>query len=101
MKFNKALFRTSGDFLIYNDTVVARFKRGGLAHFRNFLIKNFTVEEYFDAYDNTRMAPLEILETKGYMHPNVEKALKAAGFPITPTGLEDYLHRSFLMRAGI
>lgn len=47
---------------------VARFKyfRKGKARFLTFLIKNFTVEEYFDRLETKRETPVGILASKGY-----------------------------------
>jgi hypothetical protein len=50
--------------------------------FITFLIKNFTVEEYF-ALRGKGIAPLTILQTKGYISPNMRKVLKAANLPMT------------------
>lgn len=75
---------------------VARFKYGrpaaSAAHFRKFLIKNFTVEEYFAARE-TGKSPVEILETKGYISYNTARALKTAGYPVTQAGRTAYIHR--------
>jgi hypothetical protein len=90
-KFETTKFRKSGDFLLYNDEVIARFKHGGMAHFRSFMTKNFTVEEYFDKMNNTTLAPMEILEQKGYVSFNVSKVLKKLGYPVTQQGLSWYL----------
>lgn len=66
----------------YQGKFVARFKYGGRAHFLKFLVKNFTVEEYFALLDSG-MSPQTALETKGYINHNVEKALKRAGLAVT------------------
>jgi len=89
-KFERSEFSQYGGYLYYKGKFVARFKRGGLVHFRNFLIKNFTVEEYFTAYDSG-MAPLTILEQKGYISLNAAKVLEAAGYPQTSAGFQAYL----------
>jgi hypothetical protein len=61
-----------------NRRFVARFKymRPGTnaRHFVKFLIANFTVEEYFEMLEVKRMAPAEILRTKGYVSPNEKSA---------------------------
>ncbi len=44
---------------------VARFKYARSGSFKAFLIKNFTVEEYFAQLD-AGVAPLRIVEEKGY-----------------------------------
>ena len=91
-KFDKTQFNFDGMYFTYgiDRKFVARFKTSGMAHFRSFLIKNFTVEEYFSLAD-TGMAPLTILETKGYISQNVAKALSYYGYPATPEGREQYL----------
>lgn len=90
-KFQNSKFRKSGDFLLYDNEVIARFKRGGMAHFRSFMTKNFTVEEYFHKMNSTRLAPMEILETKGYVSYNVSKVLKKLGYPVSQLGQSQYL----------
>lgn len=68
---------------------VARFKymRPGANanHFVKFLIKNFTVEEFFGLID-TGMTPAKVLETKGYVNLNTLAAWKSMGV----TNMEDY-----------
>lgn len=69
-KFNKANF-TTGEYLMYGGVCgmfIARFKynRKIRTSFINFLVKNFTVEEYKAEYEKGN-APLEILRSKGYM----------------------------------
>lgn len=62
---------------------VGRFKYGSPGasanHFVKFLIKNFTVEEYFGLLDSG-MTPVKALETKGFISYNVAKAMKAGGY---------------------
>jgi hypothetical protein len=67
---------------------VARFKyvRGGQSDWIKFMIANFTVEEYFAAMD-AGVAPLKIMEAKGYVLPHIRKWLKARGLPQTQAGL--------------
>jgi hypothetical protein len=68
MKFDKTKFSYSGKYLTYEGKFVARFKYAGMlmAPFKRFLIKNFTVEEYFARLANLRETPMGILESKGY-----------------------------------
>lgn len=74
MKFIKEQFNFDGMYLTYGPDrkFVARFKRGGMADFKRFLIKNFTIEEYFGKLVGS--APLTVLETKGYESPMIRKA---------------------------
>ena len=52
---------------------VARFKYVFFqGSFKNFLAKNFTVEEYATRYKNGE-SPLDILESKGFMTPQAKK----------------------------
>lgn len=92
-KFIKDQFNFDGMYLTYGTDrkFVARFKRGGMAHFRSFLIKNFTVEEYF-ARREANDAPLTIVESKGYVSPIVGKILKSMGYPVTQEGKQAYLN---------
>ncbi len=64
-----------------NRRFVGRFKymRPGAnaKAFVKFLIANFTVEEYFELLEVKRMAPAEILRTKGYESPNEKSSREA------------------------
>jgi hypothetical protein len=94
--FDKNKFNYSGGYLTYNiasaekpDYVfIARFKYGGggKPQFQSFLIKNFTVKEYLDRLEG-KEAPLEILNSKGYISPNVRRVLKSYSFPASQEGL--------------
>ena len=68
-QFTKTNLVKSGMYLLYgNDRqFVARFKYSGpvtMAQFKKELIKNHTPEEYFQAMNENRQAPLEILKAK-------------------------------------
>jgi hypothetical protein len=97
-KFVKENFNTRGEYVSYNmgdtkpDMFIARFKyaKGGKGSFVSFLIKNFTVEEYFSRLNNSE-SPLSILEDKGYVQPHVKKMLKEAGYPQTLEGRKQYI----------
>jgi hypothetical protein len=74
--FIRNKFNFFGGYLNYDEEghgivshrFVARFKynKGRKARFLTFLIKNFTVEEYFEMLEVQKMTPIAILETKGY-----------------------------------
>lgn len=66
---------------------VARFKyaKDGMGSFITFLIKNFTVEEYFSRLDAGE-GPLTILQSKGYLQPHIKKMLKAGGYEVSAAG---------------
>jgi hypothetical protein len=96
-KFVKGMFQINGDFITYCDgtntkKVVARFKyaKSSQASFISFLIKNFTVEEYFTRL-KTEYSPLAILQSKGYMLAHVKKLLKDAGYSTDKAGLDAYV----------
>lgn len=91
MKFDKTQFNFDGMYLTYGPDrkFVARFKRGGMGSFKSFLIKNFTVEEYFSSDKET---PLAILESKGYVSPNMAKVLRSEGYPTSQEGKQQYLN---------
>ena len=91
-KFDKTKF-TSGEYVKYEGRFVARFKRGGRASFLSFLVKYFTVEEYFHKLEVEKIAPLTILQSKGYLQPHIKKWLKEAGFPVTPQGYRMLIQR--------
>lgn len=91
-KFVKENFYSNGAYVDYNlggtSRFVARFKyaSSGKGSFITFLIKNFTVEEYFGRL-GAGESPLTVLESKGYLLPHVKKHLKAAGYEVTRAGL--------------
>lgn len=81
-KFTKESLTVHGGYMSYHDEngsrFVARFKYSASGTFKTFLIKNFTVEEYFAKLD-AGFAPLTILEAKGFVNHNVRKAMRADG----------------------
>lgn len=100
-KFVKAEFNFDGEYLTYNMAglpdgqtrrFVARFKRnkGDRAGFVSFLIKNFSVEEYFRDY-GAGGTPVEIMEKKGYVSNTVKKVLKSMGYEPTQAGFKAYI----------
>jgi hypothetical protein len=101
-QFNKAQFNFHGGYLAYgNDRkFVARFKYSSRdrAGFQSFLIKHFSVEEYFAALD-AGVAPVRILETKGYVSATVGRILKDAGYPVTQDGFSAYIAAQAAKRA--
>ena len=76
---------------------VARFKRGGRGPFLTFLIKNFTVEEYFSRLEAGE-APLTILQSKGYLQPHIKKWLKEGGYEVSPAGVEQMIKNQAKLR---
>ena len=91
--WNTNMFSGGKQYIYYNNKFVARFKyhAGGKTHFKNFLIRNFTPEEYFSLRETFDMLPLKILETKGYVSPNMARACKSSGFPETSDGVAGML----------
>lgn len=95
--FTKQNLVTRGDSMFYvNGTVevkfVARFKhaKDGVASFKAFLIKNYTVEEYFNLLD-CGMAPLMIVQEKGYILPHIKRWLKRDGYQVSKAGFDQYI----------
>lgn len=78
---------------------IARFKYGGMVAFKKFLRENFTVEEYFQLLDSG-MAPLKVLETKGYVSPTVSRILKERGYPQTIQGRTQMIKDDIARRAA-
>ena len=101
--FDNKDFDYDGMYLIYKDRrkrrFVARFKNGGMVAFKKFLRENFTVEEYFGLLDDG-MAPLEVLETKGYVNPKVARILKMRGYPMTLEGRDRMIEDDIARRAA-
>lgn len=94
--FIKEEFSTGSEYVSYytngRSNFIARFKyaKGSKAAFLKFLIKNFTVEEYFNRIAAGE-SPLPILQSKGFIQPHVKKFLKEAGYEVSPAGFEKYL----------
>jgi hypothetical protein len=104
--FQKDMFESSGECITYfaggeRSKFVARFKyvKSNKASFISFLIKNFTVEEYFDRLD-TNESPLTILESKGYIPLHIKRALKQAGYPQTAAGKAQYITAQIAARSA-
>ena len=98
-KFVNKNFKYDGMYLKYDGKFVARFKYGGMVAFKKFLRDNFTVEEYFGLLEDG-MAPLKVLETKGYVNPNVAKILKMRGYPMTLEGMNKMIEDDIAARAA-
>ena len=99
-KFVNKNFDYDGMYLKYGGKFVARFKYGGMVSFKKFLRENFTVEEYFDLLENQDLPPLKVLETKGYVSPNVAKILKRRGYPMTLEGMNQMIDDDIARRAA-
>ena len=93
-KFAKENFTNSGGYITYGEDrkFVARFKyaKDGAGSFITFLIKNFTVEEYFNLLD-CGMAPLMIVQEKGYILPHIKRWLKRDGYEVSKSGFDKYI----------
>ncbi len=100
-KFDKSKFSYFGGYLRYEGKFVARFKHvpANRAGFVKFLIANFTVEEYFAAFE-AGTPPAKILETKGYVPTHIKKLLRGAGYPETPEGFSAYIKAEIARRAA-
>ena len=79
------------EYTMYDGKFVARFKRGNRQSFLAFLVKNFTVEEYFARLD-AEETPLKILESKGYLLPHIVTWLKQRGYPVTVEGYKAFIN---------
>lgn len=99
--FEKHKFKFDGMYLEYEGRFIARFKymRSNASGFKSFLIKNFTVEEYFERRAREE-APLDILKSKGYVSPHIRKWLREAGLPPTPEGQAEFSRRQREAREG-
>ena len=100
-RFEKDFFDYDGMYLKYGaheKRFVARFKRrSDKTGFLAFLIKNFTVEEYFARMDAGE-TPVSILESRGYVSATVKKLLKSVGYEPTAAGKDAYLASLFTSR---
>lgn len=105
-QFNKSLFnidtsyKGSSTYMVDGKhEFVARFRTAGIKTFVNFLIKNFTVEEYFGRLKSGD-APLTIAESKGYLLPHVKKLLKVNGYPVTIEGFREYIKNQSIRKVS-
>jgi|TARA_B110000444_G_scaffold260013_1_gene305553 hypothetical protein len=118
-QFDKTKFTYHGGYLMYNGTYegqptydevygkdkihpsrigmpvelfIARFKYVFFqGSFKNFLVKNFTVEEYATRYKNGE-SPLTMLEEKGFMTPQAKKLCKQNGMKPTQENYKICIH---------
>lgn len=101
-KFDKAQFDCHGGYLTYGPErkFVARskYRATDLASIRSFLIKHFSVEEYF-ARHAAGEAPLTILESKGYLLPHIRRWLKSSNAAERAAG-EQYVARLAKLNAA-
>lgn len=90
-KFIKSEFSGS-EYVSYEGKFIARFKyaKAGKGSFLTFLVKNFSVEEYFGRLDAGE-APLKVLESKGYLQPHIKKFLKQDGYEVSVAGFKKYI----------
>jgi hypothetical protein len=87
-KFNRKEFKVDcGGYVHYQGVFVARFKymKGNARSFISFLVKNFSVEEYF-TYRGLGFSPVEIAEHKGFILAHIKRWLKSGGYPLTREG---------------
>lgn len=97
--WDKIKFNYSGGYLTYEARFVARFKYFAqkMGDFKKFLIEHFAPEEYFTRLENNE-APLEILESKGYVLPHIREELTRNGYPVTPEGFKEYIKDQAMAR---
>jgi hypothetical protein len=97
--FEKSKFEYGGGYLSYEGQFVARFKYkpSNRAGFVSFLMKNFTVEEFFGRRADDK-SPMSILQSKGYVSAHVKKWLIEAGLPPTLAGQEEFMRRQAAAR---
>lgn len=90
-KFDKSKFRQDAMFIHYENRFVARLKhqKSAIGSFIKFIRDNFTVEEYFARLDAGEL-PLNIVESKGYLHPTTRRFLRSKGYPDTAEGYSAY-----------
>ena len=85
--FKKENFKIEGQWIHYNGKFVARVRCGSKMTYVNFLIRHFSEDEYFNLY-NSGMAPLQILQSKGFISPNMRRVLKSYNLPTTQDGIK-------------
>ena len=104
--FKRDNFEFWGGYLNYRTEAgerkfVARLKYGAAKSkgpWITFMMKNFTVEEYFAAMEEKDSSPLGIMEAKGFLLSHIKKMLKDANYPITRAGFDKYISDSIVSR---
>ena len=73
---------------------IARFKYGNKPWktWVNFIVKNFTVEEYHAASTGDKGSPVRAMQDKGFLEPALKKQCKKAGYPTTVAGWKQMVH---------
>ena len=105
-QFVKEKFIFSGAYLYYEDRFIARFKYQAAAckTYATFLIKHFTVEEFFaiaDAHEAAQRdgsayksgyggGPYKVAEARGYLMPHIKKWLRDGGYEVNRSGYEKF-----------
>ena len=96
--FTKQNLTRQDDLIIFQQNenterkIIARFKykKGSISSFMTHLRKNWTVEDYFNK-ERAGLAPLQIVETTGYIQPHIKKELKRKGYDLTPEGFNQMI----------
>lgn len=80
---------------------IARFKYGNKPWktWINFMVKNFTVEEYLEGLANGA-TPVGLMQGKGFLEPALKKMCKKAGFPATVEGFQQMIQADIQYRRG-
>jgi hypothetical protein len=89
-KFDKTKILSFSGNISYDGKFVARCRRvQDSKGFVSFLVKNFTVEEYFGLLE--AMPPSKVLATKGYVSLTVKQILKRFGYTQDQEGFKKYI----------
>jgi len=97
MNFSKENFSYGGGYLSYfvngEYKFIARLKYAQTSSkgpWITFMVKNFTVEEYFSRMENGE-GPLTIMESKGFILSHIKKWLRDGGYPVTQEGYKQFM----------
>jgi hypothetical protein len=100
-KFDKDFFEFDGERLLYWPRGLHRGKSKLIRKWdkwvpkpwkswRNFIIKNFTVEEFFTKRPSLK-GQMRRMHSKGFLEPQQKRQCTLAGYPNTPEGYSQML----------
>jgi hypothetical protein len=106
-KFVKEHFSFSGPYVHYDGKFIARFKynHGASRTYATFLVKHFTVEEFFalqEAHEAAQRSgeahkpgyeggTYKTAENRGYLMPHIKRWLRDAGYEVSQAGYKQMI----------
>lgn len=88
--FDGSYLRYTGDDGVQRTITSFKFTSRDVVSFKEFLIGNFTVEEFFSEID-AGVPARKVLEKKGYLSPTILATLEHEGYPQTIEGRDAFV----------